>query len=108
MKDKSALRPVFTPIKPKPVVEDIKTLTEEEQVLAAGSVNKFWAVLKKQFENSILTLEQVNEQAIANGLPLEEIGRNAIVLNQVKGVLRGIINKVDDAKEMEDERGATK
>ena len=106
MKDKSALRPVFTPIKPTPVVEDVKTITEEEQVLAAGSVNKFWSVLRKQFEASIETLENVNDQAIANGLALEEIGRNAIVLNQVKGVLRGIMNKVDDAREAQD--GATK
>lgn len=80
----------------------------EEKILAAGAENAFWKILRKYFENSMNQLEQVNEEAIANGMTLEEIGRNALVISQVKGVLNKIINIVGDAKEALDGQGETK
>jgi hypothetical protein len=100
MKDSSALRPEIFNIKgyidQKP--SDDRDLTEEK-ILAAGSENAFWKLLKKHFDNSIEQLEQINDTAMAQGLPMEEIGRNAIVISQVKGVLKKIVNVVEDAKE---------
>ena len=73
--------------------------TVEEKVLATGAEQIFWKTLKTYFDNSIQQLEQINEQAIANGMALDEIGRNALVISQVKGVLRKIVNCVEDARE---------
>src|SRR5260221_14741388 len=100
MDGKGALRPVLG-IKGfiEQKKEDTETLTNDEKVLAQGAGNSFWKTLKKHFDNSIQQLEQINEQAIAQGMTLEEIGRNALVISQVKGVLRKIENVVEDAKE---------
>lgn len=104
--DKGALKPEilnfsrFMNEKPK---EDIEVITQDEKVLAAGANTAFWSTLKKHFDESIKQLDQINEEAMAQGLPMEEIGRNAIVISQVKGVLNKIINVVKDAQEsMED------
>lgn len=78
--------------------------TVEEEILAAGADKMFWKTLKKHFESNVEQLELMNETAIANGLPFDEIGRNALVISQVKGVLRKIINTVEDAKEAVDAR----
>ena len=73
--------------------------TVEEKVLATGAEQIFWKTLKTYVDNSIQQLEQINEQAIAQGMALDEIGRNALVISQVKGVLRKIVNVVQDAQE---------
>jgi len=108
VKDNSALRPEIFNIKgfidQKP--SDDRDLTEEK-ILAAGSENAFWKTLKAYFDKSIEELDQINENAMAQGLPMEEIGRNAIVISQVKGVLRKIANKVTDAKEAVESHGGT-
>jgi hypothetical protein len=87
---------------------DIEELTQDEKVLASGSDNTFWRTLKRYFQDTINQLDQINDAAIANGMPMEEIGRNAIVISQVKGVLNKVINVVDDAKEAQLERGESK
>ena len=100
VKDKGALRPEIFNIKGfiDQKREDDEA-TVEEKILAAGADQIFWKTLKKYFDNSIQQLEQINESAIAGGMPLEEIGRNALVISQVKGVLRKIVNVVGDAQE---------
>jgi hypothetical protein len=102
-KDEGALRPesfgLKSFIQEKPPEVDP---TAEETILAAGADKVFWKTLHKHFDNSIQQLEQINEQAIANGMPFDEIGRNALVISQVKGVLRKIINGVEDAREARD------
>jgi hypothetical protein len=103
MKDDQALRPEALSFKnfevvKKPEIDD----TAEEQILANGADNTFWKIVRGYFDNSIQQLEQINEQAIAQGLPFDEIGRNALVISQVKGVLRKITNVVEDAKESQD------
>lgn len=108
-KDNTALRPEVFSI---PNFINQHTTDDEddvrEKILATGAENQFWKILKEHFDNSIQQLEAINEAAMANGMPLEEIGRNALVISQVKGVLRKIINVVEDAKEALDGRGAEK
>uniref|UniRef100_A0A6M3J205 Uncharacterized protein n=1 Tax=viral metagenome TaxID=1070528 RepID=A0A6M3J205_9ZZZZ len=100
MADKGAIRPEIFTIKGF-IQQDKKDdeHTVEEKILATGANNAFWKTLKKHFENSIQQLDRINEEAIAGGMPLEEIGRNALVISQVKGVLNKIMNVVEDAKE---------
>jgi len=115
MGDKGALRPEIFNIKGF-ISQDKKDdeFSVEEKILAAGAEQIFWKTLKKHFDNSVQQLEQINESAIAGGMPLEEIGRNALVISQVKGVLRKIVNVVEDAheaiftKEASSERRKTK
>jgi len=109
VKDKGALRPEIFNIKGF-INQERKDdeATVEEKILSAGADQIFWQTLKKYFDNSIQQLEQINESAIAGGMPLEEIGRNALVISQVKGVLRKIMNVVEDAKEAINGRGDEK
>ena len=109
VKDKGALRPEIFNIKGF-INQERKDdeATVEEKILSSGADQIFWQTLKKYFDNSIQQLEQINESAIAGGMPLEEIGRNALVISQVKGVLRKIMNVVEDAKEAINGRGEEK
>jgi hypothetical protein len=79
--------------------KDVVELTDDEKVLGAGADQKFWKILRKHIENKIIELDKISEAAIVQGLPLEEIGRNTIVISQVKGVINAIFNLVDDARE---------
>lgn len=99
--DETALKPAFNIpsfIKREPK-EDEEILTDEEKVLAQGADKAFWKILKKHIDSEIVLLDQIAEQAIEAGSSLEEIGRNTIVISQVKGVLNKIFNVVDDAHE---------
>lgn len=103
---KQAIRPEVFTIKG---FIDTKAETEgisaEEQILAAGAGQPFWNTLKKHIENSIEQLNQINESAIAQGMPLEEIGRNTLVISQTKGVIQKIFNIVNDAVDTVDQHG---
>jgi len=94
-------------IKPKEREEDEAELTDDEKVLGQGANTKFWKVLSKHINNNIKDLDAIAEAAIAQGMPLEEIGRNTIVISQVKGVLENIFNIVEDSRESLD-NGQTK
>jgi len=110
MADKGALKPEIFNI-PHFIEQkktDIEVLTQDEKILAAGADNAFWRTLKKYFDESLAQLDSINDAAIAEGLPMEEIGRNAIVISQVKGVLNKISNVVQDAKEAQNGRGEEK
>lgn len=104
-KVKQALRPEIFSI--PGFINDEKANKEgvsaEEQILAAGSDNLFWKTLKKHIDNSIEQLEQVNENAIAQGASFEQIGQNTLVISQVKGVLSKIFNIVQDASDAVEE-----
>lgn len=109
MNNKGALRPeVFTIPNFIQQEKGDDESTVEEKILATGADQVFWKTLRKHFDSSIEQLEQINEAAMANGMNVEEIGRNAIVISQVKGVLRKIINIVEDAKEAVDGQSAGK
>lgn len=102
MADNKALRPDFfgnlpTLIKEKQAKE--KGISDEEQFLYSLSQTAGWRELRKYIDSLMTDLENHAEAGIAQGLSFEEIGKNTIVVNLAKGVIRNIINKVEDARE---------
>lgn len=104
MSDEGALRPQAFNLKSfiEEKKTDEETITDAEKILGAGADKAFWKTLRKYIDEQIGQLEQINEQAIAGGMPFDEIGKNALVISQVKGILRKIINAVEDAREARD------
>jgi len=90
--------------KQKPKQKDEEVLTEEERTLATLSDTSGWVTLKEYIENLVLNLEATNSSAIESGLSFEEIGKNTVIINLVKGIVSQIINKVEDAKEYRDSK----
>jgi len=78
---------------------DRKGATEEEKALFALKQMKGWLVLKEYIENIYEEVGSINKTAIARGQTLEEIGRNAVVINLVQEVIERILNKVSYATE---------
>ena len=107
-----ALRPeVFSSIpeyvKQEKRVVDMETLTDEEKILAAGAINEFWQILRRRFEDEMITLDRIAESTMSEGKTFEEIGRTALVVNHVKGVVNRIIGIVEDAREAVEQHGET-
>ena len=73
--------------------------TVEETALYAMSKSKGWKILDEFIKTVSIQLNEANRDAIANGLPLREIGQNAVVINWVKDVLDKIVYKVEDARD---------
>ena len=73
--------------------------TIEETALYAMSKSKGWKILNEYINTISEQLNEANREAISNGLPLREIGQNAVVINWVKEVLDKVVYKVTDAKE---------
>lgn len=84
---------------------DEEVLTDEEKTLAHGSRTAFWRILKRHIDNVTEELDSMTMESVASGASLEEIGRNTVVVNLTKGVLRRIFEKVEDAKEAEEKHG---
>lgn len=76
-----------------------KNPTDEEKMLWGLSETSGWKILKGYIEEWMQELDAVNDMAIANGSTFEELGRNALVANLAKGIIKRIVNKVSDAKE---------
>jgi len=76
-----------------------KGASEEEQQLAAMSRSGGWKVLKEFVETIREEMDELNDAAIAGGADFEKIGQNTLVISQTKGVLKRIIDKVEDARE---------
>jgi len=74
-------------------------ISDEEKVLYAMAKSAGWKIFDDIAKRSITDLNNVNKEAIAQGLPLEEIGRNAIVVSLAQGVIERLLNKVNDAVE---------
>ena len=77
----------------------IRIPVDKEKVLASGAKTTFWKVLKEYIEEVVNNLDEVNEMAISQGADYEEIGKNAIVVSATKGIIKKIINKVEDSRE---------
>jgi len=76
-----------------------KGVSEEEQQLAAMSRTGGWRILREFVETIKEEMDQLNEVAVEKGASFEQIGQNTLVITQTKGVLKKIINKVEDARE---------
>ena len=96
-----AIRPDFAHMPNlTPAQRDIKAdATDEELALYAMSKSAGWEIFESEAQMAIDALSSTNDDAIAQGLPLEEIGRNAVVLSLAKGVVKTLLNKVSDAAE---------
>ena len=104
MKDNSAIKPnFFFNQLPSLQVADNEAAkrgaSEEERALHAMSQSKGWLLLKEIIEHLKQDLSQVNKTAIESGAPLEEIGRNTIVISLTQDILEKVLNKVQDATE---------
>jgi len=72
---------------------------DEEIVMAKFAKSGAWKVLKDYINDLLINLETFNEVAISKGSPVEEIGKNAIVISLAKGIVYKVLNKVEDAEE---------
>lgn len=98
--DNQALKPDFfmnIPSFVAPEGEIAKGATEEEIALSPMYDKPSWKVFKQYTERVLSELDDINEMAISNGKSREEIGENAIIISLVKGIVRQIINKVENA-----------
>lgn len=111
MSDTQAIKPSFFQSLPTLVKQEQakeKGLTEEEQALYALSVQDGWVILREYAQSLIDDLSNSTESSMAQGMSLEEIGRNAVVSSLAKGVIERILLKVDDAKEVYENRSVSK
>ncbi len=99
----NALKPNFIarhlPSLKQDAVAKKKGATDEERHLSFMAGQKGWAIFK-EFTNEVLRdLDKLTDVAMSNGIGFEEIGRNAVVVNMSKDIIKKIVNKVEDAKE---------
>jgi hypothetical protein len=99
--DSAALKPdVFFANMPSLVTEaEKKGASTEEIQLATMAESAGWKVLKEFIGRLIEDLDNKNSVSIANGLGLEEIGLNTIVVTLAKETIKRIVNKVEDSRE---------
>jgi len=77
-----------------------KGTTEEERALMALSETMGWKILNEFIDHLVEDLDEVSSRAIAEGATFEEIGRNTLVVNLAKGIIKRVKDKVADAKEI--------
>jgi len=73
--------------------------TDEERHLYHVSQTAGWRILETFIQEQIDELDNISEKAMEAGQNFEEIGKNTIVANLAKGVIKRILNKVKDARE---------
>ena len=73
--------------------------TPEEQALYSMSLTEGWKLFNNTADKLMDELQTINDSAVANGAPYEELGKNTVVISIAKGILRRLINFVEDAKE---------
>jgi hypothetical protein len=101
MKNNQSLKPEIFHL-PSMVEEkqlDKKGVTDEERHLYTLSKSAGWRILGEFIDRIKNDLDGLNDAAIEKGANFEEIGRNALVISLTKGVIKRIVNKVNDAKE---------
>jgi hypothetical protein len=74
--------------------------TDEEQKLYGMTLTTGWEVFSKYIDQLISELDQLNDNAIAQGANYEEIGKNTLVISLTKGLIKKLMNRVDDATEV--------
>ena len=63
------------------------------------SITGGWGVLKGHVDGLLNDLDSLNDQAIESGAGFEEIGRNTLIINMTKGIIKRMLDKVEDAKD---------
>lgn len=79
--------------------EEKSGVSDEERHLYRLSSHKGWKILLEYINDLRKDLDGLNDTAYEKGLPLEEIGRNAVIVSLTRGILKKITDRVEDAKE---------
>lgn len=79
---------------------EAKGATEEETALYSMSKTLGWKHFNRIAEDLVKELENMNDQAVMSGMTYEELGRNTVVLSLVRGIIRRLLTKVSDAREV--------
>lgn len=100
---KTAIRPDFY-FKGLPTLQndreaEKKGATEEERQVYAMAQTSGWNVVQNFIERLSKDLDMVNKNAIENGAPLDEIGRNTVVISLTQDILQKVLDKVSDSIE---------
>ena len=74
-------------------------LTQEELDYFHLGKTAGWKHFEKLKDRLLKELDLMNDSAISNGIPVEEIGKNAIIISLTKGIISRLFNKVKDAQE---------
>ena len=99
-KVKTAIKPsMFTHVPALSKAQDAKGVTDEEKALYAMSVTSGWKVFEGIARDVKEQLNNINREAIASGAPMEEIGKNALVVNLAQDAITKLLNRVEDAVE---------
>ena len=75
-----------------------KGVTPKEQAYYAMSLSDGWKLFDKDAERLLDEMDKLIEQSITKGLSTEKIGENTIIVNLAKGVVKRLIQKVEDAR----------
>ncbi len=107
--DTSAVRPSFYSGLPDSINPaqraEVVDIGDEERSLAALTNHTGWVVLNEFIEEQLKDLDEVTNAGMIQGLSLEDIGRNALVANLAKGIIRRIQQKVEDSREAVEKDG---
>ena len=76
-----------------------KGATEEERMFYGMYNTAGWKLFQGEAVQLLKDLEDSNDTAIANGTSLEEIGKNAVVISLTKGIIKKLLDKVEDSRE---------
>jgi len=102
-------------LRPENFIDKIPTLQEEtseefadeERHLYALSNHAGWKALKEHIQSVLRELDELNASAMETGANFEAIGQNAVIITTVKGVIKRILDKVEDAKEARENADGT-
>lgn len=100
--DNEAIKPTFFNSLPTIVREQQakqKGVSEEEQSLHALSQQRGWVILREYIDSLLKDMDNSTSAAMSKGLSFEEIGKNAVVIDLTKGLIKRVLDKVEDARE---------
>jgi len=98
---KSAIKPNFFAGLPSFLKDKVakKGTTNEEKALYAMSVSAGWKIFEEFVDSVLKDVDDINNKAISQGAGFEEIGKNTVVVGIAKGIIKRLLDKVNDAKE---------
>lgn len=97
---KTALHPDFMANFPILKPEESKDgPTDREQAYYAMSQTLGYKFLQADCEDLLDQMDVMNDNAVQTGMAYEELGRNTVVVSLVKGIIRKLMDKINDSKE---------
>ena len=98
--DETALKPTIFNIESFKKEEGVSpTTTDEEKYLYSLSKQKGWGIITDFKKRVFDEMEEVNRNAMSGGMPFDEIGKNAVVINLAESIVDRILALVSDAKD---------